>query len=147
MDIAIENARPEDRETVVALLQQADLLTDDLPTDLADFVLAKAPDGYVGVAGLERFGPVALLRSVAVEADHQGQQIAARLVEQLLERAKRAGVKELYLITTTADRYFARHGFQPVDRQTVPVTIRQTPQFGGLCPASAVVMKRVIDHT
>ena len=37
MALPIENARPEDREAVIALLQRAELLTDDLPPDLAGF--------------------------------------------------------------------------------------------------------------
>ncbi|MFD1145126.1 arsenic resistance N-acetyltransferase ArsN2 [Larkinella insperata] len=145
MPVIIQNARPEDREAVGTLLEQAHLLTDDLPADLTDFVLAKTTDGCVGVAGLERFGPVALLRSVAVAPTHQGRHIAARLVGHLLETAAEAGLSDLFLITTTADGFFARHGFQPVDRQTVPVAIRQTRQFSELCPASAVVMKRAVD--
>jgi amino-acid N-acetyltransferase len=100
----------------------------------------------VGVAGLERFGSVALLRSVAVDSQHQGRQIAANLVEQLLEKAKSAKMHELYLITTTADRYFERYKFKPVDRQQVPTAIQQTQQFTELCPASAIVMKRIVNQ-
>jgi len=146
MAIQIENARPEDKKVIMKLLQQGDLPTDDLPLNLPDFLIAKEHDTYVGVAGLERFGSVALLRSVAVDSQHQGRQIAANLVEQLLEKAKSAKMHELYLITTTADRYFERYGFKPVDRQQVPTAIQQTQQFTELCPASAIVMKRVVNQ-
>jgi hypothetical protein len=86
MAIQIENARREEKEAVIKLLKQGDLPTDDLPVNLPDFVIAKEHDTYVGVAGLERFGSVGLLRSVAVDLQHQGRQIAGDLVEQLLER-------------------------------------------------------------
>ncbi|GAB3910026.1 hypothetical protein GCM10028803_48950 [Larkinella knui] len=146
MALYFENARPEDKETVFALLQKSQLLTDDLPTDLTGFVMAKEQDTCVGVAGLEPYGSVALLRSVAVSPEYQGRHVGTQLVGRVLETARAAGLEEIYLITTTADRYFVRHGFRPVDRLEVPEAIRQTQQFSDLCPASAVVMKRTVNQ-
>jgi len=142
MDLHIENASPDDKESVNTLLQQGQLLTDDLPSDLSDFVIAKEQAISVGVAGLEHFGSVALLRSVAVDPAYQGRQIGAQLIGRLLERANAKGLEELYLITTSAEHYFERHGFHPVSRQDVPETIQQTQQFSALCPSTAIVMKR-----
>ncbi|MBD2705777.1 GNAT family N-acetyltransferase [Spirosoma sp. BT702] len=142
MALYIENARPDEKGIVVALLEQGDLLTEDLPTGLSGFVIAKDEETAVGVAGIESFGSVGLLRSVAVDPTHQGNGIAAQLIEQLLATADAAHLQELYLITTTAEGYFNRYGFAPVSRETVPQAIQQTQQFSGLCPSSAVVMKR-----
>ncbi|QHV94613.1 arsenic resistance N-acetyltransferase ArsN2 [Spirosoma endbachense] len=144
MSFHIEYARPEDKDIVIALLHQGHLLTDDLPADLADFVIAKDARKSIGVAGLERFNEVGLLRSVAVDPAFQGKQIGAQLVGRILETARAVGLREVYLITTTADRYFERYGFQVVNRQDVPVAIQQTQQFSDLCPSSAIVMKRVL---
>ncbi|MVM32391.1 GNAT family N-acetyltransferase [Spirosoma sp. HMF4905] len=146
MALHIENAHPADKAAVISLLQQGNLVTDDLPGDLPDFVIAKEQGTYVGVAGIERFGPIALLRSVAVDPRYQGKKVGTRLVGQLLEIAKSVGLAELYLITTTADRYFERHGFRVVSRQDVPVVIQQTQQFSNLCPSSAIVMKRMVNQ-
>lgn len=142
MRIQIDNARPEEKELVVNLLKEADLLTEDLPDGLRNFLLAKQDGMLVGVAGLELFGPVGLLRSVAVNPTHQGKGIAGQLVGQLLAGADERGLREVYLITTTADHYFDRYGFEPVNREQVPEAIQLTRQFSGLCPSSAVVMKR-----
>ena len=144
MAIHIESAQPADKEAVIALLEQGHLLTEDLLTGLPDFVIAKHGETPVGVAGLERFGPVGLLRSVAVDPAHQGMQIAAQLVCRLLETAQASRLQDVYLITNTADRYFERQGFQSVNRQEVPAAIQQTPQFSELCPSSAIVMKRAL---
>lgn len=144
MDMHIEPAQPADTEAVIALLEQGHLLTEDLPSGLSDFVIAKEEGRSIGVAGLERFGPVGLLRSVAVDPHHQGKQIAAQLVGRLLESAQASSLQEVYLITNTADRYFERYGFEPVNRQEVPTAIQQTPQFSDLCPSSAIVMKRAL---
>ncbi|MCF0051811.1 arsenic resistance N-acetyltransferase ArsN2 [Dyadobacter sp. LJ53] len=146
MTLQIDKARPEEKELVIRLLKEADLPTEDLPDSLPNFLLAKEGEALVGVAGLERFGSVGLLRSVAVSPAHQGQGIAGRMVEQLLNNADKQKLEAVYLITTTADHYFDRYGFIAVDRQEVPEAIQQTRQFSGLCPSSAVVMKRNIKH-
>lgn len=145
MDMQIEPAQLADTEAIIALLEQGHLLTEDLPTGLLGFVIAKYEQTPVGVAGLERFGPVGLLRSVAVDPHHQGKQIAAQLVGRLLESAQASSLQDVYLITNTADRYFERHGFQTVNRQEVPAAIQQTQQFNELCPSSAIVMKRSLN--
>lgn len=142
MTLQIENATPEEKELMVSLLKETDLLTEDLPEGLDNFLLAKEGGALVGVAGLEVFESVGLLRSVAVSPAHQGQGIAGRMVEQLLAVADEQNLHAVYLITTTADHYFNRYGFITVERQHVPEAIQQTRQFSGLCPLSAVVMKR-----
>lgn len=144
MALQIEHAQPEDRQAVIGLLQRADLLTDDLPAELTGFLVAREQGTLSGVAGLERFGSVALLRSVAVDPQFQRKQIGAQLVSRLVEDAKTGGLEEIYLITTTAERYFERHGFRPVLRPDVPTKIQQTQQFSELCPSSAIVMKRTL---
>lgn len=140
----IETAQPTDRAAIIGLLEQGSLLTEDLPVDLSDFLMAKDEDTLVGVAALESFGSVGLMRSVAVDPAYQGKGIAAQLIDQVLATAVAAHLQEIYLITTTAEGYFDRYGFAPVSRETVPETIRQTRQFSGLCPSSAVVMKRTL---
>jgi amino-acid N-acetyltransferase len=143
MALRIDTARPCERVAVVTLLQKAGLLTNDLPTDLSDFLLAWDGDELVGVAGLERPAVVGLLRSVAVDPAYRNTGIAAQLVERLLAKADATHVQPIYLITTTAEGYFSRYAFTPVHRGDVPDAIRQTRQFSDLCPASAVVMKRI----
>lgn len=144
MAMHIEPAQPTDQAAIVALLEQGHLLTEDLPIGLPDFVIAKEEGQPIGVAGLQRFGSVGLLRSIAVDPRYQGKQIAAQLVTRLLETAQRSSLQEVYLITNTADRYFERYGFQPINRQEVPAAIQQTQQFSDLCPSSAIVMKHAL---
>ncbi len=139
----IHAGRVHERAAVITLLQKTGLLTDDLPTDLSDFLLAWDGDELVGVAGLERHAAVGLLRSVAVDPAHRHKGIATLLIDRLLTIADAAPIQPIYLITATAERYFSRHAFTPVHRDDVPDAIRKTQQFSGLCPASAVVMKRI----
>ncbi|CAG5074485.1 Amino-acid acetyltransferase [Dyadobacter sp. CECT 9623] len=146
MKLQIDKAGPADKELVTSLLKEADLLTDDLPAGLPNFLVARDEGTLVGVAGMELYSGVALLRSIAVSPDHQGKGIARKLVEQLLAGADTQGVEAVYLITTTADHYFDSYGFVVVKREQVPEAIQQTKQFSSLCPSSAVVMKRDLKH-
>lgn len=137
-------ATEADRPAIIDLLTQADLLTDDLPANLGTFTLACADGQLVGVAGVEMLGKYGLLRSVAVLPAYKGQQIGNQLVDVSILTARNQSVSAIYLITTTADRYFERLGFARVERSNVPDVIAQTQQFSNLCPASAVVMKKML---
>lgn len=136
-------ATEADRPAVSELLVQADLLTADLPADLGTFTLAyTADERLAGVAGLEILGENGLLRSVAVSPDFRNQAIGNQLIRLTIALAESKRVTTMYLITTTADRYFERLGFVRVDRANVPDVIAQTRQFRDLCPASAIVMQK-----
>lgn len=142
-------ATKADRLAIITLLEEANLLTDDLPIGLGTFRLAYADERLAGVAGLEILGKNGLLRSVAVSPDFRDQKIGNQLVNLIVGLTKFEKITTLYLITTTADGYFERLGFTRVDRtnpavagQAVPDSISQTRQFSELCPASAVVMKK-----
>jgi amino-acid N-acetyltransferase len=52
------------------------------------------------------------------------------------------GVETLLLLTTTAERFFARRGYAVGPRDAAPLEIRQTPEFAGLCPSSSVCMRK-----
>lgn len=53
----------------------------------------------------------------------------------------------MYLLTTTAERYFPSLGFRVTPRDAVPDEIRATGEFKGACPASATVMCRPLSFT
>ena len=100
-------ARAADLAAVVALLESCGLPTGDLSEAmLASFCIAEAEGKVLGVAGMETFGTVGLLRSLAVAEDRRGGGLAARLVEWCEAEARRRGVQTAYLLTTTAAEYF-----------------------------------------
>ena len=95
----------------------------------------------VGLAGLERYGRWGLLRSVAVAPEGRGTGAGAALVSDRLARGRADGLEAVYLLTTTADRWFPRFGFAPVARAALPAELAGSPEVGGLCPDSAVVLR------
>jgi len=63
-------------------------------------------------------------------------------VTRAIADAEGRGVKALYLLTTTAEYYFPSFGFTAVPRDSVPDEVKETREYGGLCPSSATVMVR-----
>lgn len=98
----------------------------------------------VGSIGVEQYGRVGLLRSLAVKPIYQGQKIGEKLIAFLTDHCLAENISELYLLTTTADRYFDRLGFQRITRADAPKEIVQTSEFKDICPASAVVMRKML---
>ena len=90
------------------------------------------------------FGDAGLPRSLAVEPAWRGSGIGERLVADNERRAHAAGVRALYLLTTTAQAYLQRLGYEDIQRDVVPTTIAAHPQFRGLCPASAKCMRKML---
>jgi amino-acid N-acetyltransferase len=98
----------------------------------------------VGAVGLEFYGPDALLRSAVVSRELRGSGLGGVLIARLLAQAEARGVRGVYLLTTTAERYFPRFGFERIDRAEIPEAVRQSDEFREACPASAVAMRRMV---
>ena len=142
MSIQLRQAVPDDLPEILALLEESSLPRAGVEPALEHFIVALRDDRLVGVVGFEPYGTHALLRSAAVRSSEQGSGVGRALVEQLLGAAERTGVRDIYLLTTTAQRWFLRFGFEEVSRDAVPAAVRQSVEFNGACPDSAVVMRR-----
>ncbi len=142
--VNLQPATPTERVPLVALLQSLQLPTEDLPLALDHFIVAQDAGSVVGSVGLEIYGNQALFRSLAVTSPQQGRGLGKALYQAALALALTKGVKELYLITTSAAPFFEKQGFRAVERSVVPAAIQQTDQFGSVCPASATVMRLAI---
>lgn len=135
-----------DEAPLKQLLQAAGLpITDLTPERLRDFLVAYRTSEVVGVAGIEPYGEVGLLRSVAVQDKLRGSKLGKRLVEAVEMRAGRMGIVHIYLLTTTAAGFFAGLGYRQLARESAPAAIRATAQFSELCPASSVFMIKTIN--
>lgn len=140
----VRPARPADYPTVAGLLRAAGLPTAGVSPSLADFLVAEAGDGLVGAVGLEIYGGAALLRSAVVGAAAQGRGAGTALVVGLLEHARSRGVRDVYLLTTTAEDWFPRFGFARIPRAAVPAALHTSVEFQGACPDSAVIMRATL---
>lgn len=139
----IRPAARTDLAAIEHLLTASSLPTDGVSDALAGFVVAESGDAIVGVAGLEVCCDNALLRSVAVSPDWRSHGVGRALVTRVISDAEARGLRALYLLTTTAERYFPTFGFQRIAREDVPEDVRGTGEFQGVCCASATVMCRM----
>lgn len=101
----------------------------------------------VGVVGVEVYGSVGMLRSLAVEPAHRSSGMGVGLVSDAETWAAEQGIETLYLLTTTAARFFARLGYEAVARSEAPAAIATTAQFSDLCPASSTFMRKSLAAT
>jgi amino-acid N-acetyltransferase len=142
MAIDVQRAVASDAESIARLLRASELPEAGVFDRLASTLVARDEERVVGTAALEIYGEQALLRSVAVASDQQGLGVGKTLTEAALQLGKNIGIRQVYLLTTTAVAYFPRFGFMPIDRNAVPAPVQQSVEFHGACPASAVAMTR-----
>lgn len=138
---SLRAAHSDDFERVSKLLVDNALPLDGVPKSLTGFVVVEEGDRIIGVAGVEDCGEYGLLRSAAVAEDARNRGLGRRLIEQLIADAKAGNRRGLYLLTTTAAKYFPSFGFVETSRDNVPASVRETKEFSEACPASATVMK------
>jgi amino-acid N-acetyltransferase len=138
----VRNATAADLEAVARLLADNNLPVEGVAENFSNFLVADDEESIAGAIGLERFGSVALLRSAVVAPEYRGSGIGRRLIEELLTQAVRAGIGDVYLLTTTAEEYFPRFGFKRSTRTAVPDSLKSSAEFQGACPETATVMVR-----
>jgi amino-acid N-acetyltransferase len=130
----------EDLNAVLGLLEASDLPTDGVQDHLEHCILEFDGSVLIGCAGLEIHGDAGLLRSVAVAVNHRSTGLGARLTNAMLEMARVHHLSSLSLLTTTANAYFTRFGFERVPRSQLPQSLHASAEFQGACPDTAVAM-------
>ena len=140
----MRSARTDDLPELETLLATNQLPPEGVDEHIGDFLVAEDNGRIEGAIGLERYGRFGLLRSAVVAPRVRGSGVGTQLVTELLARAKVSGVEELYLLTTSAENYFPRFGFERAARADVPATVKQSVEFRGACPDSAIVMRRTL---
>jgi amino-acid N-acetyltransferase len=140
----VEPARPDDIDAVLQLLRDNALPVDGLSDHLSNTLVVRDGNRIVGSAALEVYGDGALLRSVAVAPGLQRSGVGRALTDAAIDLARRRRIPALFLLTTTADEYFPRFGFERIDRAEVPATVQESVEFKSACPASATVMRKVL---
>ena len=131
-------------DSVFELLAEAKLDFSDLKQPNIRLFRFEENGQTIGAGGLEISHDQALLRSVAVKKALQGKGLGKEMVAQIEQTARNSGIKSLYLLTNTAPEFFRSIGYQQIDRNDFAEPLKQTAQFSGLCPVSAVCMKKEI---
>jgi amino-acid N-acetyltransferase len=144
MAASIDKAGRDDAQAILDLLARSALPVDGVLDHLDTALVARDGDRVVGSAVLEVYQDGALLRSVAVDASLRGAGLGQELTRSALTLADTLGVPAVYLLTTTAEAFFPKFEFSRIDRSQVPATVQDSVEFRSACPASAVVMRRML---
>jgi len=140
--VAIRAAVQSDAAEIEQLLMAASLPLAGLADAMPGMVVAESDGRIVGTAALEVHAANALLRSVAVAPEWRSRGLGRALVARAIAEAEARGLRAIYLLTTTAERYFPSFGFTATTRTAVPAELQATAEFDGACPDSAIVMCR-----
>jgi amino-acid N-acetyltransferase len=144
MTTAIEAAGPADLDAISRLLAENGLPLAGFREHLANTLVAREDGRIVGSAALEVYADGVLLRSVAVRPERHGQQLGHALTRAAIQRARALGANAIYLLTTTAERFFPRFGFEAIGRTDVPPGVQTSVEFTSACPSTATVMRKIL---
>jgi len=136
----IVTATPSDLPDIVSLLKAAALPVAGIERHVETALVARDARQLLGCAAVEVYGQAGLLRSVAVDPEHRGEGWGERLTTAALELARKRGVRDIYLLTTTASHFFPRFGFTAIPRAELDPALEQSEELRGACPASALAM-------
>jgi amino-acid N-acetyltransferase len=65
------------------------------------------------------------------------------LAEARLRPALREDFAQVYLLMTSASEFFVRLGFEVIARESAPPEMKVSPEFAGICPASALCLVKM----
>lgn len=111
----IESATDRDLPEICALLERVHLPLAGVNEHLATMLVAREGEQIVGTAAL---------------------------TDAALPLAATRGANTVFLLTTTAERFFPKCGFEQIGRDQVPASVRRSVEFQRACPVSTIVMRK-----
>ena len=80
-----------------------------------EFVVAEVDNKVVGCGALHvLWEDLAEVRTVGVDEDVRGKGVGHKILEELISRAKKVGVKRIFCLTFET-QFFAGHGFEEIE--------------------------------
>lgn len=141
----IRAAQTSDFPAIEKLLRETKLPVDGAREHLQHFLVLENGSQVIGTVGLEIYDRDALLRSLAVGEHEQGKGLGNKLYNAAIATARQRNIKNLYLLTETAEAFFAKKGFVRIDRASVSSAVTRSVEFRSACPASAACMVLRVD--
>ena len=139
--VELKKASIDDLPFAEKLLGSNGLPYQDISSKIDCLFVGYSGSRNVGIGGVEVYGDYGLLRSLVIDVSSRGKGYGRALSLKLIEYAKQVGIRDLYLLTITADSFFEKIGFERIHRDEAPEIIRKTSEFSKLCPSSSICMK------
>ena len=130
--ITVTPALPGDVDAILDLVRTVQLPPEGIAETMAYFWVAREGERIVGTVGLEVYDDLAFLRSLAVTPSRQHSGLGRALTETALAYLTTRQFRAVYLLSTTAEAFFSRHGFCLLARHEVPASVQQSVEFQGV---------------
>lgn len=140
-NLTLKRASDKDLYKAEDILKQNDLMYEDIRSNNIELFFAYKNNIFTGIIGLERFNNLGFLRSLVILEEYRKKGCGREICIGLLNYAKSKGIKEVYLLTTTAKNFFEKINFNLVKPEKIPKAIKNTGQFSYFCPDSAACLK------
>jgi len=93
---------------------------DEIASNIRSYVLAYKNNIPIAVGALHIFSPfLGEIRSLAVDKNFQGKGVGKKIVNTLLDEAKKIGLKEVLVLTYQKD-FFEKLGFREISKESIP---------------------------
>ncbi len=139
----IRMSETQDLDKCKKLLKSSSLPAEFSLEDFKHFFIAESSENeIIGLIGVQFDNSEGLLRSLVVSSKSRGRGIGTNLVRTLEQYAISQNIKSLLLLTSSADNFFERLGYQVISRSNVSEFIKQTTEFSSICPDSSICMKK-----
>lgn len=130
---------------LLELLNNSDLPTADISFETTkNFYGIYNNNILIAAIGIEYYYPTALLRSLVVDENERENGLGIELIKFIEDKCRRDNIEEIYLLTTTAEKYFLKYGYVKIERSEAPENIKKTSQFSDLCPSSSAFMRKIL---
>ena len=139
--ISYRTASAEELPAIIQLLDECKLPYSDIMPEKQQFVIAEIDQKIIGCAGYEAYNQNGLFRSLAVKPLYRDMMIAHTMIDNIFALAQEQGIREFFLLTTTANKLFGKLGWEIINRNNVPESIGSTTEFSSICPSVAICMK------
>jgi N-acetylglutamate synthase-like GNAT family acetyltransferase len=134
-----------ERDGLKTALRRVGLPADDIEEpQLLFWRYETLSDVPVGFGGLEIHDRNALLRSVVTLPPLRHAGMGRAIVAALEAEAAAHQCESVYLLTTEAEIFFSRLGYQPCARERIPATLRASRVFASPSPTTATAMTKAL---
>jgi amino-acid N-acetyltransferase len=87
----------------------------------------KVDDVLHGCGAIKPIGPgAAELLALVVDPAYAGRGTGGKIVDYLVQKARKAGIKKVFLLTTQSSDFFLRMGFREAPVTSLPSVRRKT---------------------
>jgi amino-acid N-acetyltransferase len=137
MESKVRVGAREDWGAVAQLLRESRLPTEGLVTDVDHLYVLEVGGRVRGAVGFETYQADALLRSLVVDRSLRGSGHGRTLLRLALHEAQKAGVRNVYGLTTTIPDWLSRLGFKEIKKEEIPPSVHHSQELRGACPETA----------